>query len=206
MNFSNLLIGLWSLLLLSPIHSIITNENYILTGTIARYYQRKFGLAQGGIINLEYKTSAVDDTLPLNAYTLILLINDKQHVGFYKSLENSKKKVTDPNSVSNLCMQPSLERIVLIGATSGSYNLTIDSSYGADLYSVILLQCRTFSSDETSVKVDIKLEMKNLRPDHETGYSQLPIHHVTLLSFYQGEAIALMLLCLLLLGQFYFYK
>jgi hypothetical protein len=206
MNFSNLLIGLWSLLLLSPIHSIITNENYILPGTIARYYQRKFGLAQGGIINLEYKTSAVDDTLPLNAYTLILLINDKQRVGFYKSLENSKKKVTDPNSVSNLCMQPSLERIVLIGATSGSYNLTIDSSYGADLYSVILLQCRTFSSDETSVKVDIKLEMKNLRPDHETGYSQLPIHHVTLLSFYQGEAIALMLLCLLLLGQFYFYK
>jgi hypothetical protein len=206
MNFSNLLIGLWSLLLLSPIHSIITNENYILTGTIARYYQRKFGLAQGGIINLEYKTSAVDDTLPLNAYTLILLINDKQRVGFYKSLENSKKRVTDPNSVSNLCMQPSLERIVLIGATSGSYNLTIDSSYGADLYSVILLQCRTFSSDETSVKVDIKLEMKNLRPDHETGYSQLPIHHVTLLSFYQGEAIALMLLCLLLLGQFYFYK
>jgi hypothetical protein len=194
--------------------SITQVIDHQLNGPIAYYLIRNFGLAQGGIIYLEYKTSAVDDTLPLNAYTLILLINDKQHVGFYKSLENSKKKVTDPNSVSNLCMQPSLERIVLIGATSGSYNLTIDSSYGADLYSVILLQCRTFSTNDfSSVNFHISFYLMNPRPpslhhsQHHTSskqpsyheYTHFPIEQVTFLSTQIGILIAVNLLTLAML-------
>lgn len=186
--------------------AVIQNVHESSSSPIAKYVQTRFGLARGGTIEIDFEVAPKFSDQPNEAYVLILLVSEKERLGFYDSLVPADGDLTNGNTVANLCIQPSLVRIIAEG--SGSYNLTIGEGLGDglvdDLYSVILLQCRAGYSSNP-VDIYVRVEMKNPRP-HGDGYSHLSIHTVNYLRIFSGEGILYMILILGLLGQLLLYR
>ena len=157
------------------------------------------GLAIGGQITLDYSLSPRNPQLPYDVYVVIAVVTQNQLEGFYN--EVGDKTVTSASTVATLCMQPSMARIV--ASNQGSFNMTISEDYDAEQYSVILMQCRSVSSDNP-VDITVEVNMKNPSPTG-SSFTHLSIEDVNLLRLFGGEGILYMLLILAVVGQFVFY-
>lgn len=166
----------------------------------AKTILQDFGLAIGGQITVDYSLSPQNPQLPYDLYVVIAVVTQNQLEGFYNEVID--KTVTSTSTVATLCMQPSMARIV--ASNQGSFNMTISEDYDAEQYSVILMQCRS-SSSENPVDVTVEVNMKNPSPTG-SSFTHLSIEDVNLLRLFGGEGILYMLLILAVLGQFIFYR
>ena len=148
----------------------------------------KFGLAVGGLVEIEYKvvTTSRDETY--SGDVVLLLITDLQQLVWYSNAE----------TISTLCSQPSMFRRELRG--QGREAVIISPDIRRNLFSAYLLQCRA-SSDP--VEISVTATMRNPRPN-SSEYSHKSIKDVSSLQLLEGRVIVYALLVLGLLGQLHF--
>ena len=167
------------------------------SGIYGDFLVNDFGMAVGGIIEVDYSVAPKDITEPFDSYLVLLILSSDQKDSWYGGLGDSDNTVT--KNINTLCNQPAMLRKELIG--SGSVSFDINYAVGTDRYSVALLQCRT-SSSNNPISVDITLVMKNARPD-SVNYSHFPIEQVMEVRVLEGELIVYALLILGMCGQLY---
>lgn len=172
----------------------------VFTGSFAKTVVKKFGMAKGGVVNIDFDVVPEYPNSEDNSYTLVVVTTEEERAGFFNEIGDSV--VTNPSVISNLCMQPSMGRLVARG--SGSFNMTISDNYQSDQYSVILMQCRP-SVASNPVHVNIKIIMQNPGPVG-SSFSHLPIEEVNMLRIYGGEGILYMIFVLISLSQMIFYR
>jgi hypothetical protein len=166
----------------------------------AKAVVKKFGMAIGGQISIEYSVYPQNPSVESDGYVLILVTTETEREGFYSDIGEST--VTNPNSVANLCMQPSMARI--FASNSGSFNMTIADNFESEQYSILLLQCRSGSATNP-LQISVTINMKNPHPT-DSSFTHLAIEDVNLLRIFGGEGILYMLFLLLIAGQFIFYR
>lgn len=194
---SILFLSLVVVLLYAPTLCVKVDYSKSASYQFGEYVQKSFGMAENGVISIDYNVYPQDPSLPYESYALILILNDAQQRNWYSLLDNSEADIVD--NIDGLCNQPSLQRIQPWGA--GRANLTITPSIGSDLFTVVVLQCRVGDSDNP-VTVEVDLSMVNARPEG-SGTSHLPIQFVMLTRVFQGFIIAYSLLVVGILGQYY---
>ena len=158
-----------------------------------------FGMAVGGIVEMDYNIKPTNNDLPYNSYVLFLLINYEQKKAWYNSLDTSISTNTDINS---LCSLPSMYRREIFNKDKISIEINYELS--RNRYSVVLLQCRN-SNNENIIEIVTTTTMKNIRPS-SNNYSHLAIDEVMYTRVLEGEIILYALFILGILGQLYFSK
>lgn len=196
-----------------------------------------------GTINLNYNIQLQGSTAGINNsnttyFVLLIVVKESQTVGWYqnylpsgvtyqagyvgKHIKFCKLRFWIDSSTSEyLCSQPSLFRRQVSG--SGSVSYTISPVDGSDLFSTLVLQCRSPTSTTSSQSlrkndnkssfasidwiispsgVEIDTEMANARPVG-SGLSQLPISEAIYPRLYEGEIIVYFLMLFGLLGQMF---
>ncbi|RYH32723.1 hypothetical protein EON65_00045 [archaeon] len=195
---------LFSLIFLAHVqYSECVKETYDKTSAsqYGAYVQKDFGMAIGGYIQLQYSVSAQNSSLPYDSYILLLIINGKQRDNYYSTLEQSESDIVA--AMPSLCNYPSVLRIAAPVGQQDQVTLDITQSLGgSDLYSVVILQCRS-GVESNPVTVSIKADMLNIRPSGD-GVSHLSIEDVNMTRIYQGLIIMYSLMLLGLIGQFYY--
>ena len=190
---------------------IMTQTVFGVSGTLhqssstpfMKYVHHRFGMAKGGVISISYTVAPESSTAPYDGYVLILVINEDEEQGFYKSISDENGDDTDVETVAQLCMQPSVARIV-VPYGSGNATVTIDDGLVNNQYSVVLAQCRNGYASNP-INIDVTVTMQNL-VTHGGTYTQLPIEMVNLLRIFPGSCILYTLLTLALAAQFFFYR
>lgn len=193
-------VGVFLCIFLQISLAIYVKKTEKTSAPFAKTILQDFGLAIGGQITVDYSLSPQNPQLPYDLYVVIAVVTQNQLEGFYNEVID--KTVTSTSTVATLCMQPSMARIV--ASNQGSFNMTISEDYDAEQYSVILMQCRS-SSSENPVDVTVEVNMKNPSPTG-SSFTHLSIEDVNLLRLFGGEGILYMLLILAVLGQFIFYR
>ena len=184
-------LSLLVLLILSPAsRGVVVSLRSAIPGAFAKAVQEDFGMAQGGVISLTYSISPHNFTA--YAYPLVVIVTAQQKLGWYGGLGDG----TSPQSVGNLCGQPSMSRYAIAEA-SGTIFYNVPTT---DLYSVIVMQCYTSPVD---IDMSIDGSMVNLRP-YSTYYSHLQIQDVTLVRIFEGEVLIFVLFLVGLIGQMVF--
>lgn len=164
------------------------------SGIFGDFLVTDFGMAVGGVVQVDYNVRPQNASAPSDSYLLLLIMSSEQKDGWYGGLEKS-----DTANINNLCNQPAMLRREIFG--SGSINFDIDYAVGLDRYSVGLLQCREGYANNP-VSVDVTLNMKNARPESDS-YSHFPIEQVMEVRVLQGEMIIYALMILGMCGQLY---
>lgn len=208
---------------LSCSFGIVTEFSKTSSSAYASYVQSKFGLGLGGEISISYSFTQTDGSgVPSDAYVLLLLLTDAERVGYFQALDNAGGTTTDFNTVSSLCVQPSLQRVLITSNSTGygTFNVTIDRSYRDDFYSVVILQCRNLEAtsmtlnstvltetmtSQLSLDAHVYLEMTNAQP-YSTARTQLAIQQVNYLRVFQGETILYAALLVGIVAQIFLYK
>lgn len=167
------------------------------SGIYGDFIVTDFGMAVGGVVEVDYNVRPKNASAPSDSYLLLLIMSSEQKDGWYGGLDKSDTDVT--NNVNKLCNQPAMLRREIFG--SGSIKFDIDYAVGLDRYSVGLLQCRQGYSNNP-MSVDVTLNMKNARPE-SNHYSHFPIEQVMEVRVLQGEMIIYALLILGMCGQLY---
>ncbi len=156
-------------------------------------------MASRGLVKIKYDVLATNGTEPYESYVVILILNEAQRSSWYNGLD----KTVSSSNIASYCSQPSLLRKLVYGTDTIFYE--IDSALGSDQYSVAVLQCLS-SVTNNPVSVNVHASMKNVRPESDTEYSQLPIDEVLYPRILEGETIVYSLLIAGLLGQIYLAK
>ena len=167
--------------------SIKVTRSYQSKNTFHDVLIEKFGLAVGGLVEIEYKivTTSRDETYSGNV--VLLLITDWQEYDWYSSAD-----------ISTLCSQPSMFRRELRG--QGRETVIISPDISRNLFSAYLLQCR---ASYDPVAISVTATMRNPRPS-SSEYSHKSIEDVSSLQLEEGMVIVFALLVLGILGQFHF--
>lgn len=191
------LIFLAALVLLSLYCSAIKQTtDHKSGGVFGKILVSRFGLAEGGLIEVDYDVSAQHEDQPYESYMLINIMTNAERNNWYYQLDDSESTIKA--NINSLCSQPAILRRVVYG--KGKLSLRVDSSIGRDRFSVALLQCRD-GSNGNPVRADITVEMRNPRPDSDDGYSHLAIEDVMVVRVVEGELIIYSLFILGLIGQ-----
>ncbi len=174
-------------------------ETYSKTrsGIFGDFIVTDFGMAVGGVVEVDYNVRPQNVSAPSDSYLLLLIMSSQQKDGWYGGLGKSDTDVTQ--NINNLCNQPAMLRREIFG--SGSIKFDIDYAVGLDQYSVGLLQCREGYTNNP-VSIDLTLNMKNARPESDS-YSHFPIEQVMEVRVLQGELILYALMILGMCGQLY---
>ena len=155
------------------------------------YLQQSFGMAERGLISLEYNVKASDQLIPYQSYLIVLILTEAQKLGWYGGMSNVQ------SNINTLCNQPSLFRQKIYG--QGSINFETQNT---DRYSVLVLQCfQGYSNNPISASVTYS--MTNARPVGN-GYSHMAIQDVTYVRILEGEIILYVLMLAGLIGQVLF--
>lgn len=180
--------------------ALYRKSSEVSSAPFAKAVVQKFGMAIGGLITIDYNVVPQSSESSYDGYTLILVVTENERSGFFNEIADSI--VSNPSVVANLCMQPSMARIVASG--SGSFNMTVTSNYESEQYSILLMQCRS-GVVTNPLNIDLEINMKNPHPT-DNSYSHLGIEDVNLIRLFGGEGILYMLFILILAGQFIFYR
>lgn len=167
------------------------------SGIFGDYLVNDFGMAVGGVIQVDYHVVPKYQTEQFDSYLLLLVISSDQKDSWYDGLGDSDGDVT--KNINMLCNQPAVYRQELFG--SGTINFDISYSVGVDRFSVGVLQCRAGNS-ENPISMDITVEMKNARPNSDE-YSHFPIQQVMQVRVLEGELILYALMIVGMIGQIY---
>jgi hypothetical protein len=167
--------------------SIKVTRSYQSKNTFHDVLIEKFGLAVGGLVEIEYKvvTTSRDETYSGNV--VLLLLTDWQEYDWYSSAD-----------INTLCSQPSMFRRELRG--QGRETVIISPDISRNRFSAYLLQCR---ASYDPVAISVTATMRNPRPS-SSEYSHKPIEDVSSLQLEEGMVIVFALLVLGILGQFHF--
>lgn len=189
LSVASLLVCALLLLVVIPYgYSIQVTRSYQSKSQFHDILINNFGLAVGGLVEIEYQvvpTSTRDETY--SGHVVLLLITDWQQLVWYTS-----------TSTSTLCSQPSMFRRELLG--QGRETVVISPDISRNLFSAYLLQCQA-SNDPISISVTAT--MRNPRPS-SSEYSHMAIEEVSGLQLLEGSIIVFTLLVLGVLGQLYF--
>ncbi len=184
--------------------------------SFGRLIHKNFGMAEGGIITMNYHVMAKNPLVPYTSYVLILILTEDEFNGWYGGLDTDKNVYGD---MSNYCSLPSWKRLLILDADNyhGQFNMTVNSDSGSNRFSIALLQCKVGSS-ANPVTILFSYEMKNRRPttpleqqnnyqvDFLGDYSHLAIEDVNLERFYGGTIIMYTLLTVGMLAMIYHAK
>jgi hypothetical protein len=152
--------------------------------TFSTLFVKDFGMTTQGKIDISY---SVTPQTNVSSYIVLVAVTENQRQGWYSGIGQS-------DSISTVCNQPSLLRILL----SNDGNITWAPPIVGQ-YSLIVMQCRP-SSDY--VKVSLNVDMQNVLSDGSRSY--LAVEDVMLIRLFQGELLIYSLLIAGLLGQYYF--
>lgn len=169
----------------------------VRSGIYGDFIVADFGMAVGGVVEVDYNVRPQNASEPSDSYLLLLIMSSAQKDGWYDGLGKSDGYVT--NNINTLCNQPATLRQELFG--SGSIKLDIDYTVGLDQYSVGLLQCRE-GYTTNPMWVDMTVNMLNARPESD-NYSHFPINQVMEVRLLQGKMIVYALMILGMCGQLY---
>jgi hypothetical protein len=197
----------------SPIHAVKGNFDYTGSESFGRLIHKSFGMAEGGIITMNYHITAKDSSRSYTSYVLLLILTEDEFNGWFGGLDIQANLYGD---MSKYCSLPSWKRILVTNANaySGTFNMTINQDSGSDRFSIAMLQCRD-GSDSNPITISLNYEMKNLRPttpvqqqnnfdvDYLGDYSHLAMEDVNLERFYGGTIIMYTLLTIGMLGMIY---
>ena len=170
---------------------------YQNSGVFGSYLHQDFGMAVGGVIDVDYNVYPQDSSAPFESYMLLLVITHSQGSSWYSELQDGDLPISQ--NINNLCNEPSMFRKTIFGSGSAQFN--IDYNVGVGQYSVVLLQCRQ-GNVNNPVNADITLYMKNPRP-HSNEYSHYGIEDVMQVRVLEGEMIIYALLVLGMCGQLF---
>jgi len=176
------------LLLVPNVDSIQVTRSYHHTDPFHDILIDNFGLAVGGLVEIEYKVTPSSRDMLYGGEVVVLLVTNAQRIIWY-----------DGSSTSTMCSQPSMFRRELRG--KGREMVVISPDITRDRFSIFLLQCR---DSQDPVEISVTATMRNPRPNSSTEYSHKPIGDVAVLQLLEGKIIALSLLALGMLGQLYF--
>jgi hypothetical protein len=186
-------------------NGFITSATITSTSTFGQYVQKQFGMAVGGIIIVNYDIYQKIASLSYNSYILILIISEEQRLSYYSNLDSSDSTIS--NNINSLCTAPSMYRkVIQVLPSTSEFNYTVSNDNGgSDIYSVVVLQCRSSSATNNNIHAYVKAETKNPAPTG-SSYNQLPIDAVMLVRLYLGEIIIYTLLLIGICGQIYVAK
>lgn len=188
LSVTSLLVCALLLLVVIPFgDSIQVTRSYQRTSPFHDILIDKFGLAVGGLVEIDYQVEPTSGDETYSGDVVLLLITDLQQFDWYSS-----------TSTSTLCSQPSMFRRELRGR--GRERVVISPEIGRSQFSAMLLQCRTSRSP---VAISVTATMKNPRPS-SSEYSHKAIEDVAILQLLEGRVIVFTLLALGVLGQLHF--
>jgi hypothetical protein len=176
------------------------------SGQFSKYVIEEFGLARGAIVNIDYAISIssdyglstdVIDNIISQAYIQLLVINQFENDNYYSSIGGT---------VSPSCDKASFFRQQL--TSSGSIAFNISTLTGQDdLYSVLIMQCRTLSGyyGDYPIDIGVTVDMKNPQPSG-SSYSHSGIDEVMISRVLEGEIIVYALLMVAMVAQYMFAK
>lgn len=172
--------------LLPVVLSIYKSLDIWESGQWATTLVSNFGMARGGLVNINYNIRPMNSSMPYNSYLLLVLVSNNQRMGWYSSMPmfSDNHVITNGDKVQDLCNKPSLYRAVVFGTGSLTYTIPND----ADVFSLYALQCVTsndtpwlpslptyensdgsYSTDGdgsvNSIGVSIDVFMVNIRPN-----------------------------------------
>jgi hypothetical protein len=156
---------------------------------------KDFGMATGGVIEIDFKINPSDSTLNFSSYVLINIVTNEQLTSWYSSLQLEYKELGS-STANKYCMQPANSRQLSFGMGNFSYVVP-----AVDRYSVIVLQCRQ-GYESNPVSIDVHACLTNPRPS-SSSVSHLPIDEVMIPRVLEGSAIIFGLMLAGLVGQMY---
>jgi len=170
-----------------------------------------FGMAQGGIISIDYDVTSEDRSVPNESYLLLLVAGEHATRGWYNSMPDQGDFTFASSSVSQYCNTPSLYRNVVSGSGSGTitHKLGDYNTMYSDRFSVYALQCLSSNTNSSLVQTlttHLEVSMVNLLPntpiDSVTTTDSDHVSHLAISvefspRLYEG---LLMIHCFLLLG------
>lgn len=206
--FCSLLLWLYCL---PTVQAVKGHYTFTEKTTYGRYLEKSFGLAERGIIEMNYYMTVEDTSLPYDSYLMLLVLTEKEKSSWFAVLEESDSSIR--SKMSTLCTNPSWRRILVTTENTkenkGHFNLTIGTESGiglsgtsSDQFTLVALQCRDSFADN-AVTLHVHYEMKNARPSDDSTtttsissstvdtsyYSHLAIEEVMLVRFYGGSII-----------------
>lgn len=171
----------------------------------------KFGMAQGGVISVDYSVSVENNSFPYDSYVLLLVTGEHADKGWYNSMPNQGKFVDDSDTVRRCCNRPSLYRDVVSGSGTVTYKLDENTMY-SDRFSVYALQCVPSSvnaslASNNRVTTSLEISMVNLLSgapiDTTTTTNLKDVSHLSIsLEFMPRMYIGLLIVhCFMLFGM-----
>ena len=114
--------------------AISLTSNYVSTSPnpFAKYLFESFGIAQGGLLEVEYSIHAKNESAPFTSYVVLVTFTEEAKNGWYSGPMDSPSS----SSLSTICNSPSEDRAVIYGDGVYAYNVR-----STNRYSVILTQC-----------------------------------------------------------------
>ena len=151
--------------------SMIEEFSTVSTNIFTQIITESFGMSDQGQIDITYSIGPESGISYPASPLLIAIINEGQKYGYYSNL------------AQNTCNLPTLFREVIYG----NGNITYYTSEGADLYTVLIMQCRN-GNPLSPVSANVQVTMKNPKPNG-SGYQYLPINQVSYISILEGLII-----------------
>lgn len=216
LSFSFLLLFLICLQLLL----LINGGKYDYTKTsdslFAHFLVQDFGIADNGILKINYSSKQVNTTTnfsPNSSILKLVILDSTQRGSWYKSLVYAH--TTDASDVRLSCQQPSLfSRNIKINSEE-EISFVVGRNFStANQFSVLLMQCK-YLSEDNQVEITVDVETKNIKPDSfiappstssistDENYTYLSIEETPFLHFFPFEISVYALLILGILFQIY---